>query len=93
MDDQSGVNMNRKSVSYLTSIRHEVSATAKEMHELSVDLEEATGKLLEMTPEQIRSDKATTHTSHMKYLYSASYKLRKAIKAHNLASDKLKSFF
>jgi hypothetical protein len=83
----------RKNVSYLTAIRHDVSKTAENMHEVSIDLESALYKLRDMTPEQVRSDKKDEHQDLLKQVYELNHTLRKLTTNYNLAVERLQTFF
>ena len=83
----------RKNVSYLTSIRHDVSVTAVQLHETSVDLESTLYKIRDMTPEQVRLDKAQEHQDLLKQVYSLNATLRKLTTHYNLAVERLQTFF
>jgi len=83
----------RKSISYLTSIRHDVDDTAHVLHELSVDFEALSCSVEQMTPEQVRLDKAQEHRDLVKAMYATVAKIRKTLTQHNLAADKLQTFF
>jgi len=85
--------MARKSVSYLTSIRHDVTDTGAEMAALAQDLADLCVDVDCLTPEQIRSDKREEHTESLKAIYKLSGALRKAVKAHNSAAHRLQTFF
>jgi len=85
--------MTRKSVSYLTSIRLEVSKTASELSQISFELECAIGDIDKLSPEQIRCDNDEIHQGAFKDLVEAHKALGKAIKNHRDAVQKLKSFF
>jgi len=83
----------RKSVSYLTHLRHEVADTAREMHELSIDLEAGLCWIGSLTPEQVRSDKAEDHEAKMIELRKLCNKCLGVIRQHREAAHKLQSFF
>lgn len=83
----------RKSVSYLTSIRLEVSQTASELSQQAFEIECATGDIDKLSPEQIRCDDDEIHQEAFKDLVASHKALGKAIKKHRDAVRKLKDFF
>ena len=83
----------RKNVKNLTDIRHEVSATARDMHESSIDLEAGLCEINDMSPEQIRSDKAAHHAQLFKDLKRLHSNIGKLILRHSRATIQLQSFF
>ena len=83
----------RKSVSYLTSIRHDVTDTSVKLHETSIDLEATLCKIRDMNPEQVRQCKAQEHQDLLKQVYSLNATLRKLTTHYNLAVERLQTFF
>ena len=83
----------RKSVSYLTSIRHDVTDTSVLLHETSIDLEATLCKIRDMTPEQVRQCKAQEHQDLLKQVYSLNAHIRKLTTHYNLVVKQLQSFF
>jgi hypothetical protein len=79
----------RKSVSFLTSIRQNVTATIKEMAETALDFSHATEDMEHMSPELIRTDQCMAY----KEMMQAERALQKAIRAHKIAVKQLKEFF
>ena len=83
----------RKSVSYLTSIRLEVNQTASELCLQAFEIDCATGDIDKLSPEQIRCDDDEIHQAAFKDLVAAHKAMAKSIKNHQLAVKKLKDFF
>lgn len=85
--------MTRKSVSYLTSIRHEVTRTAEEMARCCIDLENSAVDISKMTAEYVRTDKYQLHLNAFEVIKDGSKALNKAVREHKAAVKLLKEFF
>jgi len=81
----------RKSVSYLTSIRHEVTDTAARAEIIATDLENLLLDMASKTPEQIRTDDDYFDT--IKQAQQLHGDLGRQLKAHDKAVRDLKTFF
>jgi hypothetical protein len=85
--------MPRKSISYLTSLRLDVTNTSKEMLELATDMQAAIDDVSMLSPEQVRSDLATDHVEQIKHIQALHKALGKQIRDHKHAADLLRQFF
>lgn len=85
--------MPRKSVSYLTQLRCDVSDTATELANTCLDLESLAYSISEMTPEQIRYDKRSEHEKTVKEFKELRRVLDKTLKRHLSSTRLLRSFF
>ena len=81
--------MPRKSVSYLTSIRHEVRVSLQLLSEVARDFQIATEDMSIMSPEMIRTDTCPEY----KDMLDSERALQKAIKEHKKIVKTLKAFF
>lgn len=81
--------MTRKSVSYLTRVRKDVTNALAEVAETARDFQEASEDLAFTSPELIRTDSCQAY----KEWIQAERVMQKAIKAQKLAVKTLKNFF
>jgi hypothetical protein len=85
--------MARKSVSYLTSIRLEVTDSAKELSELVFDLDACATLMAGLTAEQIRSNKRDDHAGMIRAFKSLQKSINETFKQHLKATKDLQTFF
>jgi len=80
----------RKSVSYLNSLRHEVTSALAEMDHTATTMADATSDLMDLPPDNLRNP---DHDETIKVLYRLQADYRKQLKILNTALSKYRSFF
>lgn len=83
----------RKNVKNLTDIRHELTTTAHDMHEVCIDLEAGLCEISDMSPEEVRSNLSEHHAQLFKDLKLLHVQIGKLMLRHGKATKALQSFF